>query len=108
MELEIKRGKRGNIAWVSWRVLPQLLEQTKKDILVDLRILLLKQGLDLFRGINVSKYYPKTVEWSFVDHERLLIWGWVNSYRIKWFFQEAADSFDLDVNLNISEWRFIG
>ncbi len=107
-ELETKSGKRGNIAWVSWRVLPQLLEQTKQKILIDLRQLLLTQGLDFFRGVKASMDNSKKVNWSFVVvKEKSFQWRFT-PLKVNWGFQKIENSFNLNVNIIFSDWRFNG
>jgi hypothetical protein len=67
LELEQKRGKRGNIIWVSWREVPPILLNTRHPILRDLYHLMHRHDMYYFRGINLRKDTIFIILWSFAS-----------------------------------------
>lgn len=103
-ELKRKRGKKGNILWLSWRELPSILEGTEHPILRDLFHVVKKYGLNFFEGVSLKDdcllsstwtftkgpehfqwtCQPQEASWCFLP-KRGFAWG-VSHYRTEWGF----------------------
>jgi hypothetical protein len=97
-----KRKEDMDVFWISWRMLPRLFSDKKRDILNDLAEVLQRQGLTFFEGI--TKLEPIGVEWSF---RAIVNWNWSSSrdWSIYWKFQ-ASKTYNWQYKIEPGEWRF--
>ena len=79
-EYKRKRGRDGDIFWASWRFLPFVLEQSLRKesssgniaVLEDMRRLLLRKGLTMFRGVEPVNKHITVPEFYRVSPRRYL------------------------------------
>lgn len=102
-----QRKKEMRMFWISWRKLPKLFSNRKKDslkrdILSDLVDVLKLLRLTFFEGIKIPD--PIDIKWAFQVNER---WDWASykEYEINWKYDDRKN-YNWKYETELLEWRF--
>ena len=93
-------GTHDKFYWTTWRMLPNILDQTMTIckgshhvLLNDLQAIILRMGLYFFRGISVKGWTLGSLSWSFRPLEKLATFRWEPISIAKYSFKEIPVKF---------------
>jgi hypothetical protein len=94
-----KLGKKMDVLWVSWRMLPKLFTEKnlteKHCIIKDLVKVLENQNLTFFKGTSIPKQI-ELIEWSFQTKASDLDWSKYQTFDIQWKYQSFKTNWNTE------------